>query len=44
MILGVCEKLERIFGIDAWIFRILFIVFGCSGTGIFIYLLLYAIL
>jgi len=41
MILGVCEKLEQKIGIDAWFFRIMFILFGFSGTGIIIYLLLY---
>lgn len=40
MILGVCEKLEKNTGIDAWIFRLLFLFFGMSGTGILIYIIL----
>ena len=44
MILGVCEQLERNTGINAWIWRLLFIFFGCSGTGILIYIILSFIL
>jgi phage shock protein PspC (stress-responsive transcriptional regulator) len=40
MIFGVCERLEKNTGIDAWFFRVLFILFGFSGTGILIYFLL----
>ena len=44
MILGVCEQLEQKTGIDDWIWRIIFIVFGFSGTGILVYLALSFIL
>ena len=44
MILGVCEQLEKNTGIDAWLFRILFLIFGFSGTGLIIYLVLSFIL
>jgi len=40
MILGVCEKLEKKSGIDAWIFRMLFLIFGFSLAGIFFYIFL----
>lgn len=43
MIFGVCEKLEKMTGIDAWFWRILFIVFA-SGGAILIYCLLAMIL
>lgn len=35
---GICTGLAKNLGINVWIFRILFIVFGCSGLGILIYL------
>jgi len=44
MILGVCKKLERITGINVWIFRILFICFGFSFVGVVVYFGLYLFL
>ena len=37
---GVCAGLGKYTNLNAWIFRILFILFGCSGLGIVIYLLM----
>jgi len=45
MILGVCNTLEKNTGIDAWLFRILFIILTLTGGyGIIIYLILSFIL
>ena len=42
--LGVCKNLEMSTGIDAWIWRLLFIIFGCSFIGIVVYIVLSIIL
>ena len=45
MIFGVCEKLEKNTGINAWLWRILFVVLACNdGHGILIYIILALIL
>lgn len=40
LILGVCGGLEKQFGLNAWIFRILFILFGVCLVGIVLYFIL----
>jgi len=46
MILGVCEELEQRTELDAWVFRIIFIILasGCFGTGFIAYLIAYFVL
>ena len=46
MILNVCEQLEANTGIDAWIFRIVFLLaaFASYGAAAIVYLILYFIL
>ncbi|MFI3229800.1 MAG: PspC domain-containing protein [Bacillota bacterium] len=40
LLMGVCAKLSKKIGLNVWIWRILWILFGCTGLGIIIYLLL----
>lgn len=35
---GICSGLEKALGINAWIFRILFVVFGFTILGIIVYI------
>ena len=39
MIAGVCGGIGEYINLDPTIIRILFVVFGCTGTGILVYLL-----
>lgn len=37
---GICTGLAKALGINVWLWRILFIVFGCSGLGILLYIIM----
>ncbi len=40
VLMGVCAKIANKTGISALLIRILWIIFGCTGVGIIVYLLL----
>ena len=44
MICGVCGGLGEFFGVDPTIIRLLFAIFGCTGTGLLVYFIAAAII
>ncbi len=40
ILMGVCAKMANKTGINEWLIRILWILFGCTGLGIVVYILL----
>ena len=44
MICGVCGGLGEYFGVDPTIIRLLFAIFGCTGTGLLVYFIAAAII
>lgn len=44
LIAGVCGGLGQRFNINAWIFRILWILFGLTGVGILVYLICWVVM
>ena len=40
MILGVCEKLGQQTNVNPWVFRLLFLFFGLSWTGVIVYIII----